>query len=50
MAYIGEAENVLDRLLSHIANKDFWNEVDKVLSNYRERKAWLRKYGANLDI
>ncbi|ROV57117.1 GIY-YIG nuclease family protein [Vibrio ponticus] len=25
--YIGEAENVLDRLQSHIANKDFWNEV-----------------------
>lgn len=26
-AYIGEAENVYDRLQSHIANKDFWNEV-----------------------
>lgn len=26
-AYIGEAENVLDRLQSHVANKDFWNEV-----------------------
>ena len=25
--YIGEAENVLDRLSSHLANKDFWNEV-----------------------
>lgn len=25
--YIGEAENVYDRLLNHIANKDFWNEV-----------------------
>lgn len=25
--YIGEAENVLDRLQSHIVNKDFWNEV-----------------------
>ncbi|MDQ7089203.1 MAG: GIY-YIG nuclease family protein [Methylococcales bacterium] len=25
--YIGEAENVLDRLQNHIANKDFWNEV-----------------------
>lgn len=25
--YIGEAENVYDRLQSHIANKDFWNEV-----------------------
>lgn len=25
--YIGEAENVLDRLQNHVANKDFWNEV-----------------------
>lgn len=26
-AYIGEAENVYERLQSHISNKDFWNEV-----------------------
>ena len=25
--YIGEAENVYDRLQNHIANKEFWNEV-----------------------
>jgi len=25
--YVGEAENVFDRLQNHIANKDFWNEV-----------------------
>lgn len=25
--YIGEAENVLDRLQNHVANKDFWSEV-----------------------
>ncbi len=28
----------------------FWNEVDKVMPDYRERKAWLRKHGASLDI
>ena len=28
----------------------FWNEVDKVLSSYRERKEWLRAKGAGLDI
>jgi predicted metal-dependent hydrolase len=28
----------------------FWNEVDKVLPKYRERKEWLRKHGAGLDI
>lgn len=27
MVYIGEAENVFDRLQNHLANKDFWNEV-----------------------
>ncbi|MCZ4221934.1 GIY-YIG nuclease family protein [Pedobacter rhodius] len=26
-AYIGEAENVFDRLQNHITNKEFWNEV-----------------------
>lgn len=26
-AYIGEAEVIADRLASHIANKEFWNEV-----------------------
>ena len=40
--------------LCHFHVKDhsdaFWNEVDKVLPDYRERKTWLRKYGANLDL
>ena len=26
-AYIGEAEVIYDRLISHVANKEFWNEV-----------------------
>lgn len=26
-AYIGEAENVRDRIKNHVSNKDFWNEV-----------------------
>jgi predicted metal-dependent hydrolase len=28
----------------------FWNEVDKVMPDYRERKEWLGKHGASLDI
>ncbi len=28
----------------------FWNEVDKVMPNYRERKEWLRKNGAGFDL
>lgn len=28
----------------------FWNEVDKVMPDFAERKAWLRQNGAALDI
>jgi len=27
LAYIGEAENVRDRIKNHVSNKDFWNEL-----------------------
>ena len=40
--------------LCHFLHRDhtdaFWNEVDKVLPEYRERKNWLRTNGAGLDI
>ncbi|MEQ4541362.1 M48 family metallopeptidase [Halomonas desiderata] len=29
---------------------EFWNEVDKVMPDWRERKEWLRKQGASLDL
>jgi hypothetical protein len=28
----------------------FWNEVDKVMPDYRERKEWLRSNGSNLEV
>ena len=28
----------------------FWNEIDKILPDYRERKEWLRVNGASLDV
>ena len=28
----------------------FWNEVDKLMSTYRERKEWLKKNGASMDV
>ena len=34
----------------HNHTNAFWNEVDKVMSNYRDQKDWLRKNGAGLDI
>jgi len=37
--------------LHHLDHTEaFWNEVDKILPNYGERKEWLRKNGAALDI
>lgn len=40
--------------LCHLHYRDhsstFWNEVDKVLPDFNERKSWLRKYGASLDL
>ena len=36
------------RHLNH--TEAFWNEVDKILPNYRERKEWLRKNGAAMDL
>ena len=40
--------------LCHLHHRDhsdaFWNEVDKVLPQYRERKQWLRANGAALDL
>lgn len=40
--------------LCHFHHRDhtdaFWNEVDKVMPDFRERKEWLRKNGAGLDV
>jgi len=40
--------------LSHLHQRDhtdaFWNEVDKLIPDYSERKEWLRKNGAGLDV
>lgn len=40
--------------LCHFHHRDhtdaFWNEVDKVMPDFRERKEWLRKHGAGLDV
>jgi predicted metal-dependent hydrolase len=40
--------------LCHLHHRDhtnaFWNEVDKVLGDFRERKEWLGKNGASLDL
>jgi predicted metal-dependent hydrolase len=46
--YIALHELCHFRHLDH--TEAFWNEVDKVMPAYRERKEWLRKQGAGLDV
>jgi predicted metal-dependent hydrolase len=37
--------------MHHLDHSDaFWNEVDKVMPDYYERKEWLRKNGASMDL
>ncbi|MDQ7015333.1 MAG: SprT family zinc-dependent metalloprotease [Gammaproteobacteria bacterium] len=40
--------------LCHIHQRNhtdaFWNEVDKVMPDYRERKSWLKTNGAYMDL
>ena len=50
--------NILDYIIVHELchqhyrdhSEAFWNEVDKVLPDYRERKVWLRENGATLSL
>ena len=40
--------------LCHLHHRDhseaFWNEIDKVMPDYRERKDWLRRHGVKLNL
>lgn len=54
MAPLTVLDYIVVHELCHLHQRDhtdaFWNEVDKVLPDYRERKEWLRKRGAKLDL
>lgn len=40
----------LAHLLHANHTEAFWNEVDKVLPDYSDRKEWLRVHGAGMDL
>ncbi|MGS0681821.1 M48 family metallopeptidase [Shewanella sp. 125m-7] len=40
----------LCHMYHHNHSDAFWNEVDKVMPDYHERKEWLRKNGAGLSL
>lgn len=50
--------NVLDYIVVHEMchmvhfnhSKAFWNLVGKIISDYKERKEWLRHYGIRMDL
>ena len=54
MAPLTVIDYIVVHELCHMRHRDhsdaFWNEVDKVLPNYRERKEWLRQRGAHLAL
>lgn len=54
MAPLTIIDYIIVHELCHLHHRDhseaFWNEVDKVLADYRERKDWLRVRGAELDL
>lgn len=54
MAPLSVIDYIIVHELCHLRYRDhsdaFWNEVDKILPDYRERKEWLRCRGAGLDL
>lgn len=54
MAPVRIIDYIVVHELCHFRHRDhsdaFWNEVDKVLPDWRKRKDWLMKNGAGLDL
>lgn len=54
MAPLTVIDYIVVHELCHLRYRDhsqaFWNEIDKVMPLYRERKEWLRVRGAELDL
>lgn len=54
MASPGIIDYIVVHELCHFHHRNhsdaFWNEVDKVMPDWQERKAWLRRSGASLDL
>ena len=54
MAPLTVIDYIVVHELCHLHHRDhsdaFWNEVDKVLPDWRDRREWLRIRGAGLDI
>jgi predicted metal-dependent hydrolase len=54
MAPLTVIDYIVVHELAHLIHSNhsakFWNEVDKVMPDFQERKAWLRDNGAGMDL
>ena len=54
MAPLTVLDYIVVHELAHLLHPNhteaFWNEVDKLLPDYQERKEWLRTNGAGMDL
>ena len=54
MAPLSIIDYIVVHELAHLIHQNhsaaFWNEVDKVMPDYRDRKEWLRTNGAGMDL
>ena len=54
MAPLTVIDYIVVHELAHLIHANhstaFWNEVDKVMPDFQERKAWLRDNGAGMDL
>jgi predicted metal-dependent hydrolase len=54
MAPLTVLDYIVVHELAHLLHPNhtaaFWNDLDKMLPDYRERKAWLRVHGAGMDL
>jgi predicted metal-dependent hydrolase len=54
MAPLTVLDYIVVHELAHLRHRNhtdaFWYEVDKVLPDYRECRAWLRQHGAGMDL
>ena len=54
MAPLTVIDYIVVHELAHLIHSNhsaaFWNEVDKVIPDFQERKCWLRDNGAGMDL
>ena len=54
MAPVSVLDYIITHELVHLKypnhSKDFWNEVDKLMPDYRKHENWLKNYGVKMDL